>query len=241
MPGAASTAEALVIDTATYNKAIKYAPGHGYEARGGTPSSILIHSTNNKRPTEFIDECDFLFSDAKVSAHYLISKAGAVVQLLEPRLWAAWHAGRALVPYLNKYSIGIELHVSVGERPTTQQQAALSALCRVLMTNYGIDIGRIDMHRAVALPKGRKTDPEGWDDLAFYAWRSTLLLRRYRFRVAQAALSSNDLRAARLAPEPAAPHIWQANEVIAVDDVTDGMAHDASGIGFAPVAVLEAL
>jgi hypothetical protein len=77
--------------------------------------------------------------------------------------------------------------------------------------------------------------------LAFYAWRSTLLLRRYRFRVAQAALSSNDLRAARLAPDPVAPHIWQANDVIAVDDVTDGMAHDASGIGFAPVAVLEAL
>ena len=25
--------------------------------------------------------------------------------------------------------------------------------------------------------------------------------------------------------------------MIAVDDVTDGMAHDASGIGFAPVAV----
>ena len=44
--------------------------------------------------------------------------------------------------------------------------------------------------------------------------------------MAQAALSSNDLRAARLAPV-AAPHIWQANEVIAVDDVTDGMAHDA--------------
>ena len=52
---------------------------------------------------------------------------------------------------------------------------------------------------------------------------------------------SNDLRAARLAPDPVAPHIWQANDVIAVDDVTDGMAHDASGIGFAPVAVLEAL
>jgi hypothetical protein len=145
------------------------------------------------------------------------------------------------VPYLNKYSIGIELHISVGERPTVQQLAALSALCRALMTNYGIDLGRVDTHRAVALPKGRKTDPEGWDDLAFYAWRSTLLLRRYRFRVAQAALSSNDLRAARLAPDPVAPHIWQANDVIAVDDVTDGMAHDASGIGFAPLACLEAL
>lgn len=230
-----------MIDTTSYNKAIKYAPGHGYEARGGLPSSILIHSTNNKRPTEFIDECDFLFNDAKVSAHYLISKGGAVVQLLDPRLWAAWHAGRALVPYLNKYSIGIELHISVGEKPTPAQLAAAAALCRALRSQYGILPERIDTHRAVALPKGRKPDPEGWDDLAFYAWRSTLLLRRYRFRVAQAALSSNDLRAARLAPDPVAPHIWQANDVIAVDDVTDGMAHDASGIGFAPVAVLEAL
>ena len=106
------------------------------------------------------------------------------------------------MPYLNKYSIGIETTHQRGRGPTTQQQAALSALCRALMTNYGIDIGRIDMHRAVALPKGRKTDPEGWDDLAFYAWRSTLLLRRYRFRVAQAALSSNDLRARAWPPIP---------------------------------------
>jgi len=59
--------------------------------------------------------------------------------------------------------------------------------------------------------------------------------------VAQVALSSNDLRAARMAPTPTAPHIWQANDVIAVDDVTDGMAHDASGLGFAPLACLEAL
>ena len=230
-----------MIDTTSYNKAIKYAPGHGYEARGGLPSSILIHSTNNKRATAFEGECDFLYRSPDVSAHYLVSKGGAVVQFLDPYRWAAWHAGRALVPYLNKYSIGIELHISVGEKPTPAQLAAAAALCRALRSQYGILPERIDMHRAVALPKGRKSDPEGWDDLAFYAWRSTLLLRRYRFRVAQAALSSNDLRAARLAPDPAAPHIWQANDVIAVDDVTDGMAHDASGIGFAPLACLEAL
>ena len=230
-----------MIDTTSYNKAIKYAPGHGYEARGGLPSSILIHSTNNKRPTVFEGECDYLYRSADVSAHYLISKRGVVVQFLDPYRWAAWHAGRALAPYLNKYSIGIELHISVGEHPTPEQIDAAAALCRVLRTNYGILSGRIDTHRAVALPAKRKTDPEGWTDTAFYAWRDALDFRRYRFRVAQVALSSNDLRAARLAPDPVAPHIWQANDVIAVDDVTDGMAHDASGIGFAPVAVLEAL
>ena len=84
-----------MIDTTSCNKATKYAPGHGYEARGGTPSAILIHSTNNKRPTQFIDECDFLFTSPAVSAHFPISKAGAVVQLLEPRLLGANLACRA--------------------------------------------------------------------------------------------------------------------------------------------------
>ena len=233
-----------MIDTASYNKALHFPPGHGYEPRGGVPSSIILHSTNNKRATAFEGECDFLYRSPDVSAHYLVSKGGAVVQFLDPYRWAAWHAGRALVPYLNKYSIGIELHISVGEKPTQAQLAAAAALCRVLRTNYGILSGRIDTHRAVALPAKRKSDPEGWSDSAFYAWRDALGLRRYRFRVAQAALSSNDIRAATLAPTPAAPHVYAAGDIITVDDITDGMAHDAGNPeqwGFVPLAVLEAL
>ncbi len=228
-----------MINTITYNKNRAFPPGHGYEARGGNPSSVLLHTTNNKRKTSFESECDFLFTSPDVSAHYLVSKAGTVVQFLDPRIWAAWHAGKALGPYLNRYSVGIEMHVSQGEKPTAPQLAAVAALCRILMANYDIDLDRIETHRAVALPAKRKTDPEGMDDLAFYAWRANLLLTRYRFRVAQAALSSNDLRAALLAPTPAQPHVYAGGEIITVDDVTDGMAHDASGLGFVPLAVLE--
>ena len=95
-----------MIDTTSYNKATKYAPGHGYEARGGTPSAILIHSTNNKRPTQFIDECDFLFTSPAVSAHFLISKAGAVVQLLEPRLWRPGTPGARLCRISTNTALG---------------------------------------------------------------------------------------------------------------------------------------
>lgn len=231
----------MAIDTVSYDKARTYPLNHGYEPRGGVPSSILLHSTNNKRPTVFEGECDYLYRSADVSAHYLISKRGVVVQFLDPYRWAAWHAGRALAPYLNKYSIGIELHISVGEHPTPEQLDAAAALCRVLRTNYGILSGRIDTHRAVALPAGRKSDPEGWADSAFYAWRDALDFRRYRFRVAQVALSSNDLRAARMAPKPTAPHIYAAGDVITVDDISAGVAHDAGGLGFVPLAVLEAV
>lgn len=231
----------MVIDTTSYNKAARYPLEHGYEARALAPSSIIIHSTNNRRRTTFAAECDFLFRSPDVSAHYLVSKAGAVVELLDPQRFFAWHAGAALTPYTNARSIGIELHISQGETPTPVQIEATGALCQILRARFRIPIGRIDTHRAVALPRGRKSDPEGWGDEAFYAWRATLGRPRYRFRVAQAALSSNDLRAALLAPTPEDPHIYQAGDVIEVDDVTSGMAHDASGVGFVPLAVLEKL
>ena len=231
----------MVIDQSSYNKAAHYGLNHGYEVRPAAPSSIVLHSTNNRRRTAFASECKFLFETPDVSAHYLVSKTGIVVEFLDPLRFMAWHAGPALTPYLNSRSIGVELHISQGETPTATQIEAAGALCQILRARFTIPVSRIDTHRAVALPRGRKSDPEGWTDEAFYAWRATLGRPRYRFRVTQVALSSNDLRAALLAPTVDAPHIYQAGDVITVDDVTGGMAHDASGLGFVPVAVLEKL
>lgn len=169
------------IDRETYNKARRYplpgqgALGHGYEARTLPPTSGVIHTTNNRNATTFTSECDFLFTSPDVSAHFLIGKAGQIVQFLDPRAYAAWHAGSALLAWQNQRSIGVELHVSLGERPTPAQKEAARLLWAALMAEYGIPSEKIETHRYVATPAGRKSDPEGWPNAEFYQWRATLV------------------------------------------------------------------
>jgi uncharacterized MAPEG superfamily protein len=163
-----------VIDTVTYNKARDFPQRHGYQVRGTKPSSIVIHSTSNRRATSFTGEATYLYTSAAVGAHYLVGKAGQIVQFLDPSRWQAWHAGEAITEYTNPRSIGIELHISVGEQPTTDQIAALTTLVRDLMARFSIPPERIETHRAIALPRHRKNDPEGFTDAAFSAWRNGL-------------------------------------------------------------------
>jgi hypothetical protein len=165
------------LDTSTYDKARKYPPRHGYQLRGTQPSSIVIHSTNNKvRNTSFPSEANFLFSSPNVSAHYLVSKTGRIVRFLDPAPWQAWHVGEAKPEWANARSVGIELHHSVGDGIyPTAQIVALTWLVRDLMQAFRIPIARIETHRAVALPPGRKVDPSDWIDPSFYSWRSALV------------------------------------------------------------------
>lgn len=163
------------IDTTSYNKAANYPQRHGYQARGGaSPSSIVIHTTSNRRKTAFETEANYLFKSADVSSHYLIAKDGRMIEFLNPVKYQAWHAGKVLPAFSNAQSIGIEHHISVGETWTDAQHAACTWLVRSLMAAYGIPPALVDTHRAVALPKRRKSDPGGWDDSSFYAWRATL-------------------------------------------------------------------
>lgn len=176
----------MQIDATSYRKDTLHPPRWGYQARGNVaPSSVIIHTTSNKRATMFEGEAVYLRDASNVSAHFLIGKDGRIAQFLDPKQWQAWHAGSALPAYLNAKSIGIEHHVSVGEAWTAAQHEACTWLVCELMAAYGIAPALIDTHRAVALPKGRKVDPAGWDDDLFYAWRATLsspppLTKRYR-------------------------------------------------------------
>ena len=232
---------ALPIDTISYNKAKVYPEGHGYELRSFAPTSILVHTTNNASPTALEQELNYLHTTRRASAHFLISKAGAIYQFLDPRIYAAWHAGASLVAFSNPRSIGIEMHVSLGEKPTQPQLEALTALVRDLMRQFSINAPMVETHRFAARPIGRKRDPEGMSDAQFYAWRARLNERRYRFLVDTAALTSNDPRVATLAPSRAAPHIWRAGDVVVTDDVSGGFGHAADGVGFFPVGYTEAV
>lgn len=103
---------------------------------------------------------------ARVSAHLLIERDGAVTQFasFERR---AWHAGASEFegqPRCNDFSVGIELEGSDFEPFTDAQYAALNRALAALCASYPVRAVR--GHSDVA--SGRKTDPGpffDWDRL----------------------------------------------------------------------------
>lgn len=96
---------------------------------------------------------------AEVSAHYLISEAGAV-EALVPEKARAWHAGAGAwgrVTDVNSHSIGIEL-ANPGDAPFPEPQiAALERLLAEIMARWRIPPERVIGHSDMA--PGRKRDP----------------------------------------------------------------------------------
>ena len=105
--------------------------------------------------------------EAKVSAHYLVTKKGEVYQLVDEAN-AAWHAGRINKPSPralavmkkdsegrwvnpNRYTIGIECEALQDENWTEPQMKALVALCNKIKesTSNGFngELDRIITHR----------------------------------------------------------------------------------------------
>lgn len=233
----------MLIDTTSYRKDIRHPARWGYQARGNVaPSSVIIHTTNNRRKnTSFAGEATFLRDSSAVSSHFLIGKDGRIVQFLDPVRWQAWHAGETLPAFLNARSIGVENHVSVGETWTALQHEACTWLVRTLMAAHRIPSELIETHRAVALPKGRKSDPAGWDDLAFYSWRATLAYVTPEpitklYRVKRMLISTK--------PEGGPPYAGelQPGEEVLVDHwYTTGRVHLADHRGFVSLEHLEAI
>jgi AmpD protein len=96
----------------------------------------------------------------RVSAHFLIDRAGALTQYV-PLEARAWHAGVSSfggVTACNHRSIGIELEGTDDVPFTEAQYHSLEALCAALMLEYpDITLARIVGH--VDIAPGRKTDP----------------------------------------------------------------------------------
>jgi AmpD protein len=110
-------------------------------------------------------------ADLSVSAHFLVSRDGALVQFV-PCAMRAWHAGVSSWrgrTRCNDFSIGIELEGTDDVSFAQAQYAQLAALTRVLQARY--PIADIVGHSEIA--PGRKTDPGPHFD-----WR------RYRAMVA---------------------------------------------------------
>ncbi len=98
-------------------------------------------------------------ADAKVSSHFLIRRAGELIQFV-PCSLRAWHAGQSEWRGRNRcndFSIGVEVE-GADDRPFEESQyAVLGRLASTLLSRYPIQdcVGHAD----IAMPTGRKTDP----------------------------------------------------------------------------------
>jgi N-acetylmuramoyl-L-alanine amidase len=148
-------------------------PSPNWDARDERISMVVLHYTDMPSADAALARlCD---PAAKVSAHYVITEEGEVVQLVDESR-RAWHAGRSFwrgKANVNGASIGIELanpgH-TCGYRPFPEAQIeALVPLLHRIVKTYDIPRANVVGHSDVA-PQ-RKLDPGElfpWERLAEY-------------------------------------------------------------------------
>jgi N-acetylmuramoyl-L-alanine amidase len=139
-----------------------YSPNFNFPKRSKKKIKfIILHYTGMRKESLAIKRlCD---PKANVSSHYFIKKNGNILQLV-PDLYEAWHAGKSSWKknnYLNKTSIGIEIHNSghdyIYENFSAKQINSLKKLLRKLVEIYKIDKKNILGHSDIA--PNRKKDP----------------------------------------------------------------------------------
>jgi len=176
---------------------------------------------------------------SKVSTHYLLAKNGAIYRLVEESE-AAWHAGvsawRGLdSASIQRRSIGIELtnaNDGVDPYPTVQvEQARL--LCADLIARYDIPIYLMTRHLDIAIPPGRKTDPDGFPWTEFVASLYTPI-RMYR------PIGIPIYQQQRLSG-PLAGHLTNDADVAINMTYANNAGHLANGQGFVDLAAFEVL
>jgi N-acetylmuramoyl-L-alanine amidase len=153
------------------NAPVLQVPSPNYNARPADVSvdTIVLHST--VIPT--LERTVFAFTrrQSGVSAHFTIGKDGSIVQHVST-FDRAWHAGPSRDHLgrenLNDFSIGIELvNLNDGLDPYPEIQVKrLRDLIASIKRRH--EIKYITSHEAIAVPKGRKSDPAGfqWDQVA---------------------------------------------------------------------------
>ena len=140
---------------------VRPSPNHTERNDAALPDMIVLHYTGMRDNEAAIRQ---LCSPAsEVSAHYVVLQDGHIVQLVaESR--RAWHAGVswwAGETDVNSRSIGIEIanpgHDHGYPDYPRRQVAAVTALCRSILTRYQVPPDRVLAHSDVA--PARKQDP----------------------------------------------------------------------------------
>lgn len=148
-------------------------PSPNHDERALPISMAVIHYTEMESAEAALARLSD--PDAKVSAHYLISRTGEVTRLV-PEERRAWHAGLSYwrgIRDVNSASIGIELDhpghkYGYGPFPDAQFEALVPLLARMVKA-HGIPRANVVGHSDVA--PARKIDPGElfpWERLAEY-------------------------------------------------------------------------
>lgn len=139
------------------------APSPNFNAR--RVSLVVIHHTSSSHHESALRTLRDPLRE--VSAHYLITRDGRVIQLVDESE-RAWHAGRArwgAISDVNSASIGIELDNNGDEVFPDAQMAALYRLLGDLRVRHRLTPLAYVGHADVA--PGRKVDPS-----AYFPWRA---------------------------------------------------------------------
>jgi N-acetylmuramoyl-L-alanine amidase/AmpD protein len=154
---------------AAVNRAYPRVPSPNYDRRPWPTrvDCVVVHATAGDSLAEAVAILTDPSAPARVSAHFVVGRDGTVVQLV-PIEERAWHAGVSSIdgrPDVNRYSVGIEVvNRNDGRDPfTPAQYRAVAGIVRRLRTCYDLPDERIVSHAGVALPRGRKSDPLGFD------------------------------------------------------------------------------
>jgi len=142
-----------------------WVPSPNFDER--RPNFVIIHGTTS----DTVDHALRTLTDPerKVSAHYLIGRDGAVIQLVDERM-RAWHAGASrwgMLSDLNSASIGIELEYPAAPAsppwPQVQLDAAVAHV-RGLVQIY--QVPRANMLRHAEVDPKNRSDPRSfpWQD-----------------------------------------------------------------------------
>ncbi len=163
--------------TSQWIEGVERIPSPNFDDRppGFEPEVIIIHAISLPPGQYGGDYIDALFCNQldatdhpyfeglkglKVSSHFLIRRAGTLVQYVAVDK-RAWHAGVSTClgrERVNDFSIGIELEGCDEDQFSSEQYACLEALIELLFERFPkIDRSRIFGHSEIA--PGRKTDP----------------------------------------------------------------------------------
>lgn len=148
-------------------------PHHDPRRSPDDVSALVIHDTRTPGVREArIIANHFGNPASEASAHFIIGKAGEIVQCVAEER-RAWHAGPSRLEgreRVNDFSIGIELvNAQDGIDPFTDAQyESLASLSAYLVSRYQIPPGRIVGHRHVTLHPHLRQDPaDNFDWLRF--------------------------------------------------------------------------
>ena len=152
------------LERAVKNAGVKYKKVSGWASRGhgtmGSIQSVICHHTAGPKSGNS--------PSLNVVAYGRPGLSGPLAQLFLARdgtvyLVAAgvsYHAGRVSSSrYANSHAIGIEAEATGLDSWPAHQINEYAKLCKALIKEFGLSTSRVRGHKEVAVPRGRKPDP----------------------------------------------------------------------------------